>query len=43
MFQLVNWLQAEVLVYFTLAILFGIPIIILIVYLAGIKKSKKGK
>jgi hypothetical protein len=41
MFNLIDWLQAEVLVYFTLAVLFGIPLVILIVYLFGVKRTKK--
>lgn len=41
MFNLIDWLQAEVLVYFTLAVLFGIPLIVLIVYLIGVKRNKK--
>jgi hypothetical protein len=43
MFNLIDWLQAEVMVYFTLAVLFGIPIIVLIVYLLGVKRSKKAE
>lgn len=41
MFNLIDWLQAEVLVIFTLIVLFGIPIGVLIVYLIGTKRKKK--
>jgi len=41
MFNLIDWLQAEVLVYFTLAVLLVIPVVILIVYLLGVKRNKK--
>jgi hypothetical protein len=43
MLNLIDWMQAEVLVGFTLIVLFGIPLAVLIVYLLGAKRKKKAE
>lgn len=43
MFHLIDWLQAEVLVIFTMLVLIGIPLVIVIIYLINARKNKKSE